>query len=136
MLNTHTGSRNMMSLLGTVRELKLTFKGFWLERNFVNPSEFLFLCLVGMVVNQPVSLCSIYMVYCKCMCTCEDPAFIASMSPLWSAGYSLVLITLFISPWLELKLQLHFVIFSAHPCAMPQFLLGRTPTCFSFLRAV
>ena len=59
------------------------------------------------------------------------------MSPLWQARYSLDLITFFISPWPELKWQLHFVIFSAHicvnrihllhrPCTMSQFLVVRT----------
>ena len=62
---------------------------------------------------------------------------IACMSPLWQAGYSLVLIAFIISPWLELNLELHFVTFSAHicvnrihllhrPCAKPQFILVRT----------
>ena len=37
--------------------------------------------------------------YCKFMCTCEDPALIACMSPLWQAGFSLVLITFIISPF-------------------------------------
>ena len=50
------------------------------------------------------------------MRTCENPAIIAftSMPPLWQAGYSLLLTTFFISPWLELKWQHHFVITSAH----------------------
>ena len=33
----------------------------------------------------------------------EDPAFIACVSPLWQAGYSLVMVTVFISPWQESK---------------------------------
>ena len=68
----------------------------------------------------------------------EDPAFIACMSPLWQAGYSLALVTEYISPWQDLKLQIHhYNLFSPQvcintihslyrPCAMPQFHVVRT----------
>ena len=54
---------------------------------------------------------------CKFMCTCEDPAFIACMSPLWQAGYSLVLITFSIYlSFAGIEIVVSLLIFSVHIC--------------------
>ena len=83
------------------------------------PSElfiFKFCVWWAWLLTNQFTLSSVHILSCKFMCICEDPAFIACMSPLWQAGYSLLLIKFFISPWLELKWQIHFVIFSIHIC--------------------
>ena len=100
--------KNIGSLLISVSALNL----IWIHNS---ANIWNFLCLVGMVVYQPMSLSSVHtFVLYKFMCTCEDPAFIACKSSLWQAGYSLGWSHFdfsYLPGCMELKLQLHFVIF-------------------------
>ena len=90
-----------------------------LYRNYSIMKTFVkLLCLITlMFLNNHFPFPLFTILDCQFTCTCEDPAFIACMSPLWQAGYSLVLITFSIYlSFAGIEIVVSLLIFSVHIC--------------------
>ena len=124
----------------TVFSMQMIINKIWVAVTFFKIVEydehgclwtiFPFLCLHFCTVN----VCADHSIYSLYTLECTQYSmYVSTLASRIHSGIDHI----FTSPWLELKWQLHFVIFSVHicvhrinwlcnPCAMPQFLVVRT----------